>query len=434
MRGRFGFVTPVWSRPLLNPVWRIAILLAILMSSLSLTQPGVAASHTASPKPAATSTTKPKPAAKPAAQKPAAKPAPAAPIDVVIPQLLVDMATGNVLYAKDAGVPWHPASLTKLMTAYVTFQAIEQGRVTLDSKVTMSVKAVNEEPARSGLPAGDTLSLKDALYIMLVKSANDMAVAIAEAVDGSTDAFVAEMNSTASKLGLSRTHYDNVNGLPDDGQITTARDLAVLAIDLRRTFPQYDPIFRTHMVTIDKINLRTNNELLTRFAGTTGMKTGYVCGSGLNVVATVNRNGRELMAVILGGSSARERDQMAAEMLLKGFSGGYTDTGRSVVNVTDDMDAPVHDMKPLLCGKQAKAYVSQRLKDYPMGLRGQQSFLTDKLTGDVYAATDFGKPGAPITPSGDEDATAQGDAATDDPTPAAPATAPPTPQARPASH
>ena len=407
-------------------VWRIVLLVGVVFS-LGAGAPSLAASHTTTSKPAATAST-PKPAPKPAAVKPAAKPAPAkpakaapaAPIDVVIPQLLVDMASGNVLFAKDAGVPWHPASLTKLMTAYVTFQAIEEHRVTLDSKVTMSVKAVNEAPARSGLPAGDTLTLKDALYIMLVKSANDMAVAIAETVDGTTDAFVEEMNATASKLGLTRTHYDNVNGLPDDGQVTTARDLAVLAIDLRRTFPQYDPIFRTHMVTIGKVNLRTNNELLTRFAGTTGMKTGYVCGSGLNVVATVNRDGRELLAVVLGGASARERDQMAAQMLLKGFSGELTSTGTSVVNVADDMTSPVKDMKPLLCGKQAKAYVSQRLRDYPMGLRGQPSYLTDKLTGEVYAAADFGRPGsAPITAGPDEDPAAQGDATSDDPAPPA---------------
>ena len=402
-------------------VWRILLVVGFLVSGLSTGAPVLAAGHSHS------SIRKPAVVASKPAPRPVKVQKPAAPIAVMIPQLLVDMASGNVLYAKDAGMPWHPASLTKLMTAFVAFQAIEQGRVTLDTKVTMSVKAVDQAPSRSGLPAGDTLSLKDALYIMLVKSANDMAVAIAEAVDGSTDAFVAEMNATASRLGLTRTHYNNVNGLPDDGQVTTARDLAVLAIDLRRTFPQYDPIFRTHVVTIGKAYLRTNNELLTRFAGTTGMKTGYICASGLNVVATVNRGGRELLAVVLGGASARERDQMAAQMLLKGFSGEYADSGSSVVNIADDMTSPVKDMKPLLCGKEAKAYVTQRLRDYPMGLRGQPSYLTDKLTGDVYAAADFGRAGAPIAATAEGDPTAQGDAS--DATPPTPL-----PQARPAGH
>ena len=331
--------------------------------------------------------------AAPAKPKPA--PVAAAPIRLDTPLLLVDMISGNVLYESDAGTPWHPASLTKLMTAYVTFEAIAQGRISLDSRVTMSVKAVNEAPARSGLPAGDALSLQDALYVMLVKSANDVAVAIAETVGGSTDAFVAEMNATATRLGLSRTHFNNVNGLPDEGQVTTARDLAVLAIDLRRTFPQYDPIFRTHMVMLGKVSLRTNNEMLTRFAGTTGMKTGYVCGSGLNVVVTAERDGRQLLAVVLGSTSARERDQLAAQMLTRGFAGEFADSGKSVVNIVDDVASPPMDMKPYLCGPKAKAYVSQRLKDFPMGLRGQPSFLTDKVPPVIYAANDLGPVGGP---------------------------------------
>ena len=331
--------------------------------------------------------------AAPAKPKPA--PVAAAPIRLDTPLLLVDMISGNVLYESDAGTPWHPASLTKLMTAYVTFEAIAQGRISLDSRVTMSVKAVNEAPARSGLPAGDALSLQDALYVMLVKSANDVAVAIAETVGGSTDAFVAEMNATATRLGLSRTHFNNVNGLPDEGQVTTARDLAVLAIDLRRTFPQYDPIFRTHMVMLGKVSLRTNNEMLTRFAGTTGMKTGYVCGSGLNVVVTAERDGRQLLAVVLGSTSARERDQLAAQMLTRGFAGAFADSGKSVVNIVDDVASPPMDMKPYLCGPKAKAYVSQRLKDVPMGLRGQPSFLTDKVPPVIYAANDLGPVGGP---------------------------------------
>jgi D-alanyl-D-alanine carboxypeptidase len=334
------------------------------------------------------------------------------------PKLLVDMKTGDVLYAEDAGAPWHPASLTKLMTAYVTFQAIAQGRITLDSIVTMTREAVNQAPASSGLAVGDTLTLKDALYVLLVKSSNDMAVAIAQAVDGSTDKFADEMNATAQKLGLTRTHYDNVNGLPDDGQVTTARDLAVLAIDLRRTFPQYDEIYRTRIVRLNNVNLRGDNALLNSFAGTDGMKTGFVCGSGLNIVATVNRNGRELMAVVLGGSSARERDQMAAQMLLRGFAGEYPDKGESVVDLVDDTKSPPTDMTPLICGKKARAYVRAQMKAYPLGLPGKPSYLTDKIASVVYQATDLGPAGGPavaVTAAAPDDQTAQGDGG--DPTP-----------------
>jgi len=384
--------------------WRVFLIVGVALASLSV---GDLSSAATRHKPRATTTQK-------------AAPIDTTPVPTVLnPMLLVDMQSGNVLFEQAAGVPWHPASLTKLMTAYVTFEAIEAGRVTLDTRVTMSQKAVNEAPARSGLPAGDTLSLKDALYIMLVKSANDMAVAVAETVAGSTDAFANEMNATASRLGLTRTHYDNVNGLPDDGQVTTARDLAVLAIDLRRTFPQYDPIFRTQMVTVGKVNLRASNKLLERFAGTTGMKTGFICASGLNLVATVDRGGKQLLAVVLGGSSERERDQMAGQLLLKGFAGDYKDSGSSVVNITDDQTTPPMDMKPLLCGKQAKAYVTARLKQFPWGLRGQPNYLADKVEGDTYAATDLGPIGggptvasgtATAQPAGD-DSSAEGDAA-----------------------
>jgi D-alanyl-D-alanine carboxypeptidase len=343
------------------------------------------------------------------------------PIVVPTPELLVDMQTGNVLYEDNAGLPWHPASLTKLMTAYVAFEAIAQGRATLDTRVTMSVKAVNQAPSRSGLPAGDSVTLKDALYIMLVKSANDMAVAIAETLAGSTEAYAAEMNATAVKLGLTRTHYDNVNGLPDDGQVTTARDLAVLAIDLRRTFPQYDEIYTTQSVQIGKVSLKASNGLLSKLAGTTGMKTGYICASGLNIVATVKRDGRELLAVVLGRASVRERDQTAAQLLLGGFSGQYPDLGKNVVNIVDNGAATPIDMKPLLCGAKAKAYVAQQRQKYQFGLKGQPNFLTDKIAAVPYQATDLGPVGgsgpvlSEIRPEGQ---TAEGDAGSDDDAPA----------------
>jgi len=346
------------------------------------------------------------------------------PIVVPTPELLVDMQTGNVLYEDNAGAPWHPASLTKLMTAYVAFQAIAQGRATLDTRVTMSVKAVNQAPSRSGLPAGDSVTLKDALYIMLVKSANDMAVAIAETLAGSTEAYAAEMNATAATLGLTRTHYDNVNGLPDDGQVTTARDLAVLAIDLRRTFPQYDEIFTTQKVQLGKVTLRASNDLLSKLAGTTGMKTGYICSSGLNIVATVRRGGRELLAVVLGRASARERDQTAAQLVLGGFSGQYPDRGKNVVDIVDDRAATPIDMKPLLCGAKARAYVAQQRQQHPFGLKGQPNFLTDKVAAAPYIATDLGPIGGtgPVVSSVEsEGQPAEGDAGPDDeaPTPEA---------------
>lgn len=307
-----------------------------------------------------------------------------------IPMLLVDASTLQVLYAEDAGQPWHPASVTKLMTAYLAFAAIKDGRVTLDTPVTISQHAWNQAPAKSGLEVGESVSLKDALYIMLVKSANDMAVAIAETIGGSEKAFVAQMNLMAQQMGMSATHYDNANGLKSPGQISSARDLAIIALYVRRDYPEYLPIFETQWVQVGAHKLETSNGLLQHFAGTTGMKTGFICQSGLNIVATVEREGRSLMAVVLGASSVRERNELTAQLFLRGLSGALTPTGQTVVDIKD-VDADPVDMSALICGKKAKAYMKQRATDFPMGLKGQPSYLTDKIPGPTYIATELSK-------------------------------------------
>lgn len=307
-----------------------------------------------------------------------------------VPMLLVDMRTGEVLYGEDAGQPWHPASLTKLMTAYVTFAAIKQGRIALDTPITISQNAWNQAPSKSGLEVDSAISLKDALYILVVKSANDIAVAIAEAVSGSVPAFVGEMNAMAQAMGLSATHYENPHGLHHDAQMTSARDLAVLSLYIRRDFPQYLPMFGTEAVTLGESVLESNNGLLLHFAGTTGMKTGYVCASGLNIVATIERQGRSLLAVVLGGSSARERNEMTAELFLRGLSGAVSGTGVSVLQVRNLAAEPVN-MRPRICGKEAKAYVAEREAAFPLGLKGQPSYLTDIIKGATYRATDLGR-------------------------------------------
>ena len=305
------------------------------------------------------------------------------------PRLLVDMDTGEVLYAEEAGQPWHPASLTKLMTAYMAFAAIKTGRVNLDTLVKVSQNAWNEAPAKSGLKVGSSITLRDALYVMIVKSANDIAVAIGETVSGSEKGFVAEMNQMAQAMGLGATHFVDPNGLHADGQVTTARDLAMLALYIHRDFPQYLDMFSTEKVRLGKASLESNNGLLEHFAGTTGMKTGYICASGLNIVATVQRDGRNLLAVVLGGSSARERNEMAAELVLKGLAGSARGTGKSVVAL-QNIDAEPVNMRTQICGKQAKKYIAEREAAFPMGLKGQPSYLNDEIDGTVYQATDLG--------------------------------------------
>lgn len=304
--------------------------------------------------------------------------------------LLVDARTLQVLYEEDAGVPWHPASLTKMMTAYLAFAAIKDGRVTLDTPVKISQHAWNQAPAKSGLEKGAAVSMLDALYIMLVKSANDMAVAIAETIGGDEKTFVAQMNLMAQEMDLTATHFENANGLNNDKQVSSARDLAMLALYLQRDYPQYEEMFRAQEVKIGKATLKTSNEMLEHFAGMTGMKTGYICASGLNIVASVEREGRSLIAVVLGGSSARERNELAAQLFLRGLSGALAPTGRTVVQLSNIDTEPVN-MKPYICGAKAKDYVKSREAEFPMGLKGQPSYLTDEIEGPVHVATDLGK-------------------------------------------
>lgn len=308
-----------------------------------------------------------------------------------IPRLLVDMATGEVLYAEEAGQPWHPASLTKLMTAYVTFRAIEQGRVSLDTPVIMSERALQEPPSKVGLPVGTAMTMQDALYLLIVKSANDVAVAIAETVGGDVEGFVSEMNTTAASMGLTATHYVNPNGLDDDAQVTSARDLAVLALNIRLQYPQYNDLFATTQVELGGKYLPSNNNLLTHFAGTTGMKTGYICSAGLNIVATVERQGRSLMAVVLGGTSSRERGELAAQLFLNGLAGALPGTGQVVTDIANDVGDAPFDMRRFVCGEEAQAYVAARKAAFPMGLEGEQSYLTDDVSGSVHEVHTLGR-------------------------------------------
>jgi len=307
------------------------------------------------------------------------------------PMLLVDMQTSEVLFARDAGLPWHPASLTKLTTALVVFKAIDNGRVSLDTRVIISPRAARMPPSRSGLPVDTALTMRDALNLLIVKSANDIAIAIAETVSGSVENFVAEMNQMARDMGLSATYFVNPNGLNDVRQVTSARDLAIVSLSILRHYGQYSPIFATSIVRLNGKSLRTYNELLTKFAGTTGMKTGFVCAAGMNLVATVKRDGRALLAVVLGTSSKRERAEMAAQMITEALAGKYPGSGQKVDSIANRPDLAPTNMRPLICGAKEKSYLAQRQAAFPFGLKGQKSFLGDNVTPRSYSAKTLGR-------------------------------------------
>lgn len=306
-------------------------------------------------------------------------------------QLLVDARTGEVLYANKAGIAWHPASLTKLMSAFVTFEAIKAGKVTLDTPVIITSNAIKAPPSRSGLPKNSAITIRDALYIIIVKSANDVSIALAETVSGSEGAFVKEMNQAAKALGMSATNFVNPNGLHNRAQVTSARDMAILALNIKISHKEYAPLFATSFVQLGEKKMKTHNNLLTDFAGTNGMKTGFVCSAGLNIVASVKRNNRSLLAVVLGASSARERGEVVAQLLLRGFSGDFLGRGKSIASLKNVAGSKPKDMRPYLCGENAKAYVAEQKRLYPYGLEGQISFLNDNIAALTYRATNLGK-------------------------------------------
>ena len=233
--------------------------------------------------------------------------------------MLVDMTTGKVLSQEDAFAPWYPASLTKLMTAYVVFRAVKAGEITMLSPVRVSERAAKEPPSKMGYKPGSVLTVDNAIKILMVKSANDIATAIAESIGGSQRAFVERMNAEAQRLGMSGTRFANAHGLHADEQVTTARDLAILAMTLRNEFPEHDSYYALEGLVDGETLLENHNTLIMRFDGATGMKTGYTCPSGFNLVATATRNGRRLLAVVIGEPTVEARADKAADMLARGF-------------------------------------------------------------------------------------------------------------------
>ncbi|THF50073.1 D-alanyl-D-alanine carboxypeptidase family protein [Allorhizobium terrae] len=272
------------------------------------------------------------------------------------PVLVVDVGSMTVLEHRDSFKKWYPASLTKLMTAYTTFRALKAGEVKLDSVVTLSALAASQSPSKMYFKPGSKMTLDSALRMMLVKSANDIAMAVAENVGGSEEAFVNRMNAEAARLGLTSTHFVNPNGLPAPGQYSTARDLAVLAVTIRREFPEYSNYFKIEAINTGKKIYPNVNMLIGRFDGADGMKTGYICASGFNQITSATRNGRTLLSVVLGADSLAERADMSADLLQKYFNMPRA-TGEPLSALRPDsvegLDA-VNDVSAQMCSTEAR--------------------------------------------------------------------------------
>ena len=239
----------------------------------------------------------------------------------------VDARNGKLLFAENADATRHPASLTKMMTLYVLFQDLENGKLRLDSPIRMSARAAGMAPSKLGVKPGQSITVETAIRALVVKSANDVAAAVAENLSGSEKDFAQRMTRTARAIGMSRSTFANASGLPNPRQVTTARDMATLGLRLMRDFPQYYPYFRARSFVYQGRTITGHNRLLGSYEGTDGIKTGFINASGFNLVSSVRRGDKRLVGVVLGGRSGASRDAYMKQMLTKNFpkaQGGKT--------------------------------------------------------------------------------------------------------------
>ncbi|MEQ8481245.1 MAG: D-alanyl-D-alanine carboxypeptidase family protein [Hoeflea sp.] len=278
-----------------------------------------------------------------------------APAATAAPSISVDVGSGRVIAHEDAFQRWYPASLTKIMTAYLAFQAIRSGQMSLQTPITMSVHAAREPASKMYFKPGERFTLDSALKYLMVKSANDVAVAIGEAVSGSEEAFVRDMNETARRLGMTATRFVNPNGLPGSGQYTTARDMAVLAVAARRNFPEFAAYFGYEGFVAGAQKHTNYNLLIGRFAGADGMKTGFICASGFNQVSSATRNGKTVISVVLGAPSQESRAERSAELLQQALT--TSASGRPALDTLapygEGRDA-VEDISGSICTPEAR--------------------------------------------------------------------------------
>jgi len=234
--------------------------------------------------------------------------------------IVIDATTGQVLSEVNADTPSYPASLTKMMTLYMLFEALERGEVSLESPMPVSQRAASAAPSKLGLRPKSKITVEQAIGALITKSANDVAVVTGEYLGGTEDRFAEKMTARARTLGMSKTTFKNAHGLPNPGQFSTARDMSILASHLIKDFPQYYSQFSRMEFAYQGQTIRTHNHLLEFYEGADGIKTGYTTASGFNLVASATRNGYRLIGVMFGGTSANARDRKLAGLMDQGFA------------------------------------------------------------------------------------------------------------------
>lgn len=255
--------------------------------------------------------------------------------------IVIDSRSGEVLYSLRADSPRYPASVTKVMTLYLTFEALERGTLHLTDEITMSRHAAGMQPTKLGVPAGKTLTVDDAIQAMAIQSANDVAVAMAEHLGGTETRFGAMMTMKAHDLGMTNSRFVNASGLPDSRQISSAHDIAILSRAVVRDFPQYYHYFGQNQFTYGRKTMTNHNNLLRGMPGVDGLKTGYTSASGYNLAASAVQDGRRLIVVVLGGASGGRRDNEVAALLNTGFEvARRKDAGEQLADLQRLFEAP----------------------------------------------------------------------------------------------
>ena len=299
--------------------------------------------------------------------------------------LLIEADTGKVLHAENATYPWYPASVTKVLTAYVTLSAVKERRLTLDSLLPVSARAAAQAPSKMGFKPGTSVTVDNALKMLMVKSANDVAYVLAEGVGGSVEQFADQMNATSRRLGMTQSNWVNPNGLPAENQISSARDLAILGRAMVRDYPEYLHYWNIPAIKFGKKVMRNTNSLIGRYNGADGGKTGFICASGFNVMASATRNGRRLIAVVLGSPSSPVRGAKTAGMLERGFNRNgvsWLTPSLGTVETLQPIAAAPPDLREQMCGKHRKRPAAEDADD-------DNSVSADNSSADTNSPTAF---------------------------------------------
>ena len=260
--------------------------------------------------------------------------------------ILVDASNGSVLHEVEATQAWYPASLTKLMTLYMAFDALNAGKIQLQDPISTSYHAARQPNSKLGLRVGETITVEEAILALITRSANDAAVALAEYIGGTEESFAVKMTEKAHAIGMSDTHFMNATGLPHPWQVSTARDLGLLAWLTLQNYPDYYPYFSAHSLNFRGTELHAINKFTEHYPGAEGMKTGFTCGSGYNLISAASQNGKRLIGVVLGGMSSPQRYQLMIDMMDAGFAEQYTANPATHIKnaVTSLGAAPPHQL------------------------------------------------------------------------------------------